>query len=124
MTEADGTRVGAGPQDVQLHVTIAAHGVPGNVVLERCGHRRQRTACTRWCFTPALVHGHVVWADDRGRIWVRGVRTLRAVPFAAGRHNVAGVYPAGSRVVLATDTVAGTPRFTVRSASARALGIG
>jgi len=66
----------------------------------------------------------VVWADDRGRIWVRGVRTLRAVPFAAGRHNVAGVYPAGSRVVLATDTVAGTPRFTVRSASARALGIG
>jgi uncharacterized OsmC-like protein len=28
MTEADGTRVGAGPHDVQLHVTIAAHGVP------------------------------------------------------------------------------------------------
>jgi len=46
------------------------------------------------------------------------------VQFAAGRHSVAAVYPAGSRVVLATDTVAGKPGAVVRSASARALGIG
>jgi uncharacterized OsmC-like protein len=28
MTEPDGTRISAGPRDVELHVTIAAHGVP------------------------------------------------------------------------------------------------
>jgi uncharacterized OsmC-like protein len=28
MTESDGTRISAGPRDVELHVTIAAHGVP------------------------------------------------------------------------------------------------
>jgi uncharacterized OsmC-like protein len=28
MTEPDGTRISAGPRDVELHVTIGAHGVP------------------------------------------------------------------------------------------------
>jgi uncharacterized OsmC-like protein len=32
MTESDGTRVSAGPRDVQLHVTIAAHGVPAGTL--------------------------------------------------------------------------------------------
>lgn len=34
MTEADGSPIGAGPQDLQLHVTIAARGVPAEKLRE------------------------------------------------------------------------------------------
>jgi hypothetical protein len=103
---------------------IAAPRSPGAVVLRHCGTMRERVVCRRWCFTPALVRGHVLWADDRGAVQVRGVHARRATAFAAGLHAVAGVYPAGPRVVLATDLIAGKPGMVVRSASARAVGIG
>lgn len=34
MTEADGSSIGAGPQDLRLHVTIAARGVPAEKLRE------------------------------------------------------------------------------------------
>jgi hypothetical protein len=112
------------PLQLEGRYAIAAHGVPGNVVLKHCGSARGRVVCRRWCFTPALLRARVVWADDSGIVHVRGVRSGHARTFAAGPHTVAGVYPAGPRVVLATDVIAGKPGMVVRSASARALGIG
>jgi hypothetical protein len=103
---------------------IAAPRSPGTVVLHHCGTRRERIVCRRWCFTPTLLRAHVLWTDDRGVLHVRGVRARRDEAFAAGPHTVAGVYPVGPRVVLATDVIAGKPGIVVRSASARALGIG
>jgi hypothetical protein len=47
MTESDGRAVGAGPQDLQLHVTIAAHGVPAETLraLVEESHRCSPVPC-------------------------------------------------------------------------------
>jgi hypothetical protein len=94
---------------------------PARVVLRRCGSARRRVVCRNWCFTPTLFHGRVLWADDYGRLHVRGVRARRTRTFVIRNHPIAGVYPAGRRLVFATDVVAGTERIVVRSASVRAL---
>jgi uncharacterized OsmC-like protein len=58
MTEADGTEVGAGPQDVQLHVTIAAHGVPAEKLraLVEESHRCSPVPCALQEETPVGLH--------------------------------------------------------------------
>jgi uncharacterized OsmC-like protein len=58
MTEADGTRVGAGPQDVQLHVTIAAHGVPAEKLraLVEESYRCSPVPCAIQEETPVGLH--------------------------------------------------------------------
>jgi uncharacterized OsmC-like protein len=58
MTEADGSPVGAGPQDVQLHVTIAAHGVPAEKLraLVEESHRCSPVPCAIQEETPVGLH--------------------------------------------------------------------
>ena len=54
MTETDGTSISAGPQDVQLHVTIAAHGVPAEKLraLVEESHRCSPVPCALQEETP------------------------------------------------------------------------
>ena len=58
MTETDGTPVGAGPQDVQLHVTIAANGVPAETLraLVEESHRCSPVPCAIQDETPVALH--------------------------------------------------------------------
>jgi uncharacterized OsmC-like protein len=54
MTEADGTRISAGPRDVELHVTIAARGVPAEKLraLVEESHRCSPVPCAMQEETP------------------------------------------------------------------------
>jgi uncharacterized OsmC-like protein len=58
MTESDGTRISAGPQDVQLHVTIAARGVPAEKLraLVAESHRCSPVPCALQEETPVGLH--------------------------------------------------------------------
>jgi uncharacterized OsmC-like protein len=58
MTETDGTSISAGPQDVQLHVTIAAHGVPAEKLraLVEESHRCSPVPCALQEETPVELH--------------------------------------------------------------------
>lgn len=58
MTETDGTSVGAGPQDMHLHVTIAAHGVPAEKLraLVEESHRCSPVPCALQEETPVGLH--------------------------------------------------------------------
>jgi uncharacterized OsmC-like protein len=58
MTEPDGTRVSAGPHDVQLHVTIAAQGVPAAKLraLVEESHRCSPVPCAIQEETPVGLH--------------------------------------------------------------------
>ena len=58
LTEADGSPVGAGPQDVQLLVTIAAHGVPAEKLraLVEESHRCSPVPCAIQEETPVGLH--------------------------------------------------------------------
>ena len=58
MAESDGSPIGAGPQDVQLHVTIAALGVPAEklrALVEEC-HRCSPVPCAIQEETPVGLH--------------------------------------------------------------------
>lgn len=54
MTEPDGTRISAGPRDVELHVTIAARGVPAEKLraLVEESHRCSPVPCAMQEETP------------------------------------------------------------------------
>jgi uncharacterized OsmC-like protein len=54
MTEPDGTRISAGPRDVELHVTIAAHGVTAEKLrtLVEESHRCSPVPCAMQEETP------------------------------------------------------------------------
>ena len=58
MTEPDGTRISAGPRDVELHVTIAAHGVPAERLraLVEESHRCSPVPCAIQEETPVGLH--------------------------------------------------------------------
>ena len=58
MTEPDGTRISAGPRDVELHVTIAAHGVPAEQLraLVEESHRCSPVPCAIQEETPVGLH--------------------------------------------------------------------
>jgi uncharacterized OsmC-like protein len=58
MAESDGTPIGAGPQDVQLHVTIAARGVPTEKLraLVEESHRCSPVPCAIQEETPVGLH--------------------------------------------------------------------
>jgi uncharacterized OsmC-like protein len=58
MTETDGTRVGAGPHDVQLHVTIAARDVPAEKLraLVEESYRCSPVPCAIQEETPVGLH--------------------------------------------------------------------
>jgi uncharacterized OsmC-like protein len=58
MTEPDGTRISAGPRDVQLHVTIAAQGVPAAKLrtLVEESHRCSPVPCAIQEETPVGLH--------------------------------------------------------------------
>jgi uncharacterized OsmC-like protein len=58
MTEPDGTPVGAGPRDVQLHVTIAAQGVSAEALraLVEESHRCSPVPCAMQEETPVELH--------------------------------------------------------------------
>lgn len=58
MTESDGTPVGAGPHDVQLHVTIAAQNVPAEKLraLVEESHRCSAVPCAMQEETPVKLH--------------------------------------------------------------------
>jgi uncharacterized OsmC-like protein len=58
MAESDGSPVSAGPQDVQLHVTIAAHGVPAEKLraLVEESHRCSPVPCAIQEETPVGLH--------------------------------------------------------------------
>ena len=58
MNESDGTRVGAGPQDVQLHVTIAARDVPAEKLraLVEESYRCSPVPCAIQEETPVGLH--------------------------------------------------------------------
>ena len=58
MAESDGNPVGAGPQDVQLHVTIAAHGVSAETLraLVEESHRCSPVPCAIQEETPVGLH--------------------------------------------------------------------
>jgi uncharacterized OsmC-like protein len=62
MTESDGTSVDAGPQDVQLHVTIAANGVPAEKLraLVEESHRCSPVPCAIQNETPVGLLVEVV----------------------------------------------------------------
>lgn len=64
MTEADGSPIAAGPQDMQLHVTIAAHGVPAAKLraLVEESHRCSPVPCAIQEQTPVGLHIEV--AED------------------------------------------------------------
>jgi hypothetical protein len=94
---------------------------PVRVVLRRCGSTRRQTVCRTWCFTPTLMHGRAVWADDRGVLHARAVRARTSSAYIVRNHPISAVYRLGSRVLMATDEVAGTRGFVVRVAAARGL---
>lgn len=58
MTELDGTRISAGPSDMELHVTIAAHGVPAEKLraLVEESHRCSPVPCALQEETPVGLH--------------------------------------------------------------------
>jgi uncharacterized OsmC-like protein len=58
MAESDGSPIGAGPQDVQLHVTIAAHGVPAEKLraLVEESYRCSAVPCAIQKETPVGLH--------------------------------------------------------------------
>jgi uncharacterized OsmC-like protein len=58
MAESDGTPIGAGPRDVQLHVTIAARGVPAEQLrtLVEESHRCSPVPCAIQDETPVGLH--------------------------------------------------------------------
>lgn len=58
MTESDGSPIGAGPHDLQLHVTIAAHGVPAQELraLVEESHRCSPVPCAIQEQTPVGLH--------------------------------------------------------------------
>ena len=58
MNETDGTPIGAGPRDVQLHVTIAARGVPAQRLRELVeeSHRCSPVPCAIQDETPVSLH--------------------------------------------------------------------
>jgi uncharacterized OsmC-like protein len=58
MAESDGTPIGAGPHDVQLHVTIAARGVPAEQLrtLVEESHRCSPVPCAIQEETPVALH--------------------------------------------------------------------
>jgi uncharacterized OsmC-like protein len=58
MTESDGSAIGAGPHDVQLHVTIAAIGVPAETLraLVEESHRCSPVPCAIQEETPVGLH--------------------------------------------------------------------
>jgi uncharacterized OsmC-like protein len=58
MAEPDGSPIGAGPQDVQLHVTIAAHGVPAEKLraLVEESYRCSAVPCAIQQETPVGLH--------------------------------------------------------------------
>jgi uncharacterized OsmC-like protein len=58
MNETDGTAIGAGPRDVQLHVSIAAHGVPAERLRELVeeSHRCSPVPCAIQDETPVALH--------------------------------------------------------------------
>ena len=58
MSESDGTPVGAGPHDMQLHVTIAANGVPPEELraLVEESHRCSPVQCAIQEDTPVGLH--------------------------------------------------------------------
>jgi len=58
MTESDGSQVGAGPHDLQLHVTIAARGVPVEQLraLVEESHRCSPVPCALQEETPVGLH--------------------------------------------------------------------
>jgi uncharacterized OsmC-like protein len=62
MTASDGTSVDAGPQDVQLHVTIAANGVPAEKLraLVEESHRCSPVPCAIQNETPVGLQVEVV----------------------------------------------------------------
>jgi uncharacterized OsmC-like protein len=62
MTGSDGTRIGAGPQDMQLHVTIAAHGVAAERLraLVEESHRCSPVPCAIQEETPVGLQIEVV----------------------------------------------------------------
>ena len=62
MTESDGSAVGAGPQDMQLHVTIAANGVPAEKLraLVEESHRCSPVPCAIQNETPVGLQVEVV----------------------------------------------------------------
>ena len=62
MTGSDGSPIGAGPQDVQLHVTIAANGVPGERLraLVEESHRCSPVPCAIQEETPVALQIEVV----------------------------------------------------------------
>jgi uncharacterized OsmC-like protein len=62
MTEPDGTRISAGPRDVELHVTIAAHGVPAEKLrtLVEESHRCSPVPCAIQEETPVGLQIEVV----------------------------------------------------------------
>jgi uncharacterized OsmC-like protein len=57
MTETDGSAISAGPQDVQLHVTIAANGVPADKLraLVEESHRCSPVPCAVQAETPVAL---------------------------------------------------------------------
>lgn len=58
MTESDGAPIGAGPHDMQLHVTIAAHGVPAEKLraLVEESHRCSPVPCAIQEETPVELY--------------------------------------------------------------------
>jgi uncharacterized OsmC-like protein len=58
MTESDGSQVGAGPHDLQLHVTIAARGIPADKLraLVEESHRCSPVPCAIQEETPVGLH--------------------------------------------------------------------
>jgi len=64
MADSDGTQIGAGPHDVQLHVTIAAHGVPAEKLraLVEESHRCSPVPCAIQEQTPVRLHIEVASA--------------------------------------------------------------
>lgn len=64
MAESDGTVVGAGPRDVQLHVTIAANGVPAEKLRELVeeSHGCSPVPCAMQDETPVALHIEVASA--------------------------------------------------------------
>ena len=109
---------------VQMDGGYAIFFVRGvSLILGHCGSRHRTMVCRTACFSPALHRGHVLWDDARGRLHIRGVRARRDRIFVIPGHRITDVEPAGSQLILSTDQVEGTSRVTVRSVSARALGM-
>jgi len=111
------------PLQLAGRFAIATPPLSGAIVLRRCGQRSRRILCRHWCITPTLQHGHVLWGDPAGRVRVRDVGGAKGRVFTVPGYSVSGVYPVGSRVVLAAHDY-DPGQLLIRSVSARALGIG